>query len=120
MLDVFNCISRLPDLRFIAGRIGYTAGTPAITAYSGDSLSDLAQITITDTGTGDCTFTITNFRGRNGTAVAYSNPTTLGYTCNPQPPTYAAGTDTLTVEFLIGNTSSAAADNDFNFLILGL
>lgn len=117
-MDVLNSAVRLlPQRMVVLGTVLYTSTTPSLSQLSGFAESDQSQVSIVANGTGDCTISVTNFRGYNGYLHAIATGTTISNMVSCTAQSYTADTDTANFTFKIENDASTAVDQGFNFIL---
>lgn len=120
-MDALNSCARIfAQPQVVIGTCTVTTGTPSLTQLSGESLSDQAQVSVADTGTGKFTISVQNFRGPNGyitgnaTAIA---PAAEDYTVTLFSQSYTANTDTANFIFSTATAGTVADGASFNFTL---
>jgi len=87
--------------------ISFSGGTPSLTRASGDTFQD-ADITLTDTGTGDIIVTINPFKGPKGEVYGVATTQTISTFANITALTYTGNSLAVTVK--IEDDASTATD----------
>lgn len=121
MSDALNSGSRIvPTAQVVYGTCTVTAGTPALTQLSGESVSDQVQVSVADTDTGRFTISVANFRGPNGYITGEATPIGAAgedYTVEIRTQSYTANTDTANFEFNTLTAGTVADGASFNFTL---
>lgn len=103
--DLVRCPQR--ELEIVAGRVVTTAGAPAVTIGAATSNVDVA---VTDNGVGDYSITVPAAFGRALIAVGTAKENRCQLLLTPT---------TTVARFGVFNAAGAAADDSFDFLIIG-
>ena len=111
--------SALPYTCYVSGTVTGDSSTPTLSQLSGVSPSDTGCVSISRTGAGDYNISVTNFRGPQCNLKGFGTGTTISNMISCTSQSFTADTDTAVFTFKVETDASTAADNGFNFLLLG-